>query len=133
VACFPIELGRRSRPLLRILFGVTPENAYVDLGDDLDARFGYGRIRTPLTNVASWRIEGPWPWITAIGIRRGIRDGVFTFAGTPKGGVRLDFRERVPTLRLFRTPALYLTVQDVEGFAAALSERGIPGEDARRR
>jgi hypothetical protein len=133
VACFPIELGRRSRPLLRILFGVTPENAYVDLGDDLDARFGYGRIRTPLTNVASWRIEGPWPWITAIGIRRGIRDGVFTFAGTPKGGVRLDFRERVPTLRLFRTPALYVTVQDVEGFAAALSERGIPGEDARRR
>jgi hypothetical protein len=133
VACFPIELGRRSRSLLRILFGVTPENAYVDLGDDLDARFGYGRIRTPLTNVASWRIEGPWPWITAIGIRRGIRDGVFTFAGTPKGGVRLDFRERVPTLRLFRTPALYLTVQDVEGFAAALSERGIPGEDARRR
>lgn len=133
MACFPIELGRRSRPLLRILFGVTPENAYVDLGDDLDARFGYGRIRTPLTNVASWRIEGPWPWITAIGIRRGIRDGVFTFAGTPKGGVRLDFRERVPTLRLFRTPALYLTVQDVEGFAAALSERGIPGEDARRR
>jgi hypothetical protein len=133
VACFPIELGRRSRPLLRILFGVTPENAYVDLGDDLDARFGYGRIRTPLTNVASWRIEGPWPWITAIGIRRGIRDGVFTFAGTPKGAVRLDFRERVPTLRLFRTPALYVTVQDVEGFAAALSERGIPGEDARRR
>ena len=133
MACFPIELGRRSRPLLRILFGVTPENAYVDFGDDLDARFGYGRIRTPLTNVASWRIEGPWPWITAIGIRRGIRDGVFTFAGTPKGGVRLDFRERVPTLRLFRTPALYLTVQDVEGFAAALSERGIPGEDARRR
>ena len=133
MACFPIELGRRSRPLLRILFGVTAENAYVDLGDDLDARFGYGRIRTPLTNVASWRIEGPWPWITAIGIRRGIRDGVFTFAGTPKGGVRLDFRERVPTLRLFRTPALYLTVQDVEGFAAALSERGIPGEDARRR
>jgi hypothetical protein len=133
VARFPIELGRRSRPLLRLLFGVTPENAYVDLGDELEAHFGYGRLRTPLTNIAAWRIEGPWLWITAIGIRRGIRDGVFTFAGTPKGGVRLDFRERVPTLRLFRTPALYVTVQDVEGFAAALSERGIPGEDARRR
>ena len=130
---FPIELGRRSRPLLRILFGVTPANAYVDLGDDLDARFGYGRIRTPLANVVSWRIEGPWLWITAIGIRRGIRDGVFTFAGTPKGGVRVDFRERVPTMRLFRTPALYVTVEDLEGFAAALSERGIPGEDARTR
>ena len=130
---FPIELGRRSRPLLRLLFGVTPENAYVDLGDDLEARFGYGLIRTPLANVVSWRIEGPWLWITAIGIRRGIRDGVFTFAGTPKGGVRLDFQERVPTMRFFRTPALYVTVEDLEGFAAALSERGIPGEDARRR
>ena len=130
---FPIELGRRSRPLLRLLFGVTPENAYVDLGDVLEARFGYGRIRTPLANVVSWRIEGPWLWITAIGIRRGIRDGVFTFAGTPKGGVRVDFRERVPTMRFFRIPALYVTVEDLEGFASALSERGIPGEDARRR
>ena len=130
---FPIGLGRQSRPLLRLLFGVTPENAYVDLGDDLEARFGYGLIRTPLANVVSWRIEGPWLWITAIGIRRGIRDGVFTFAGTPKGGVRVDFQERVPTMRFFRIPALYVTVEDVEGFAAALSERGIPGEDARRR
>ena len=130
---FPIELGRRSRPLLRLLFGVTPENAYVDLGDVLEARFGYGLIRTPLANVVSWRIEGPWLWITAIGIRRGIRDGVFTFAGAPKGGVRVDFGERVPTMRFFRTRALYVTVEDLEGFASALSERGIPGEDARRR
>jgi hypothetical protein len=129
---FPIELGRRSRPLLRVLFGVTPENAYVDLGEELDARFGYGRFRTPVGNIRSWRIEGPWLWITAIGIRRGIRDGVFSFGGTNKGGVRLDFRERVKGLRVFRTPALYVTVEDPDGFAAALFERGIPGEDARR-
>lgn len=133
MARFPIELGRRSRPLLRLLFGVTPENAYVDLGDDLDAHFGYGHFRTPLANIASWRIEGPWPWITAIGIRRGIRDGVFSFAGTSTGGVRVDFRERVRGLRLFRTPALYLAVEDPEALAAALSARGISGTDARRR
>ena len=130
---FPIELGRRSRALLGLLFGATAENAYVDLGEDLDARFGYGHFRTPVDNIVRWRIEGPWLWITAIGIRRGIRDGVFTFAGTHKRGVRLDFRERVKGLRIFRTPALYVTVDDPDGFAAALSERGIPGEDARRR
>lgn len=130
---FPIELGARSRGLLRVLFGVTPENAYVDLGDELDARFGHGRLRTPVGNIASWRIEGPWLWITAIGIRRGFRDGVFTFGGTPKGGVRMDFREPVPVMRFFHVPALYVTVEDLEGLAAALTDRGIPGEDARRR
>ena len=130
---FPIRIGRRSQPLLRVVFGVKPENAYVDLGEELDARFGYGRLRTPVTNIRSWRIEGPWLWITAIGIRRGIRDGVFSFDGVHTGGVRLDFRQRVPLLRLFRTPALYVTVNDPKAFSAALASRGIPGEDVRRR
>ena len=58
---------------------------------------------------------------------------MFSFAGTSTGGVRVDFRERVRGLRLFRTPALYLAVEDPEALAAALSARGIPGEDARRR
>lgn len=129
---FPIEIGRRSRLLLRILFGVRPETAFVEVGEELDARFGFGRLRTPISNVVSWRIEGPWLWITAIGIRRGIRHGDLTFGGTHRGGVRLDFRERVPAMRFFRVPALYVTVADTDGFTAALSALGIAGEDARR-
>lgn len=128
---FPIRLGRRSRPVLR-LFGVRSDNAYVDLDGELDARFGYSRIRTPVANVAAWRIEGPWRWITAIGVRRSSRHGDFTFGGTHRGGVRLDFREPV-RFGPFRVPALYVTVDDLEGFAGALSAHGIPGEDARRR
>jgi hypothetical protein len=127
---FPIEVGRKSRPLLR-LFGVKGNNAYVDLDDDLDARFGWARVRTPVSNIESWRIEGPWLWITAIGIRMSIRHRDLTFGGTPRGGVRIDFREPVSVFR-FEVPALYVTVEDLEGFAAALSERGIPGIDARR-
>jgi hypothetical protein len=126
---FPIEVGRRSRPLLR-LFGVKGANAYVDLGDELDARFGWARLRTPVGNIVSWRIEGPWLWITAIGVRRSIRHHDLTFAGTARGGVRLDFGEPVRALG-FSVPALYVTVEDLEGFAAALGERGIPGLDAR--
>ncbi len=62
---FPIRIGRRSRYVL-FLFGVRPANAYVDLGDDeLDAHFGFFRFRTATRNLASWRIEGPWRWITA--------------------------------------------------------------------
>lgn len=128
---FPIRLGTRSRPLLR-LWGVTPASAYVELDGDLEARFGALRVRTPVANITSWRIEGPWHWITAIGVRRSFRGGDITFGGNSTGGVRLDFRERVP-FSVLRVPALYVTVADLEGFAAALAARGIPGEDARRR
>ena len=130
---FAIRLGDRSRPLLR-LFGVRgPEYAWVELRDDtLEARFGRADVSTPLANVAGWRIEGPWLWITAIGIRRSFRHGDITFGGSPHGGVRLDFREPV-RVTFVDVPALYVTVDDLERFAAALTERGIDGVDARTR
>jgi hypothetical protein len=127
---FPIRVGRRSRPLL-YLFGVRPGNAYVDLDGELDARFGFYRVRTPISNIASWRIEGPWLWITAIGVRTSLRHRDVTFGGSHRGGVRVNFKEPVRFL-FFGIPALYVTVEDLEGFAAALAERGIDGEDARK-
>jgi hypothetical protein len=126
---FPIRLGPRSRPILR-LFGAREETAFVEVGEELLARFGWSTLRTPVSNIASWRIEGPWLWLTAIGLRRGIRGGDFTFGGNHRGGVRLDFHEPVPFFA-FKPRALYVTVADLEGFAAALAELGIPGRDAR--
>ena len=128
--CFPIRLGRRSKPLLR-LFGARDDNSYVDLDGELDARFGRSRVRTPIENIASWRIEGPWAWITAIGLRTSVRHHDVTFGGNPDGGVRIDFRTPVK-FGLIRMPALYVTVVDLEGLAAALTARGIPGVDARK-
>jgi hypothetical protein len=128
---YPIELGPRSRPLLRLFFRVTPERAYVDLGDELEARFGFGHLRVPIDDIVGWRIEGPWRWITAIGIRRSLRHGDFTFGGTHTGGVRLDFREPVRGMG-FDIPALYVTVEDPAAFTDALRARGISGTDARR-
>jgi hypothetical protein len=134
VARFPIRLGRRSRPLL-LLFGVREGNADVTLeGGVFLARFGFYRLRTPIANIARWRIEGPFRWITAIGVRRSVRGGDVTYGGSHHGGVRVDFRERVPWLRgLLRTPALYVTVGDLEGLAAELARLGIPGDDVRNR
>lgn len=128
---FPIRLGAKSRPLLR-LFGVGGrDDAWVELGDDtFESRFGRFRAATPLSNIAGWRIEGPWLWITAIGVRMSVRHGDITFGGSHRGGVRLDFRERV-RVGPFRVPALYVTVDDLLGFAAALTDRGIQGVDAR--
>ena len=126
---FPIRIGRRSRAYLR-LWTVRPDTAFVELGDDIDVRFGRFRIRTPLANLASWRIEGPFRWITAIGIRRSIRHGDVSFAGSPHGGIRIDFRQRV-RWGPFQVPAIYVGADDLDGLAAELMRRGVPGADAR--
>ena len=129
---FPIRIGPRSTLLLQVLFGVTPERAFVIVDDGLvTARFGRFEVRAAATNIERWRIEGPWRWITAIGVRRSVRGGDLSFAGSPRGGVRMDFRVSVP-YGPFHVPALYVGVEDLEGFAATLTELGIPGEDARR-
>jgi hypothetical protein len=132
---FPIRMGARSRTFLR-LWTARPETAHVDLdeGPDavLDVQFGRFRFRTPVANLASWRIEGPFRWITAIGIRRSIRHGDVSFAGSPQGGVRIDFKERV-RWRFLWVPAIYVGVDDLEGLAAELTRRGIAGTDARAR
>jgi hypothetical protein len=128
---FPIRIGARSAPLLRVLFGVSPDRAWVRLADGLvTARFGRFEVRSDIENVAHWRIEGPWLWITAIGVRMSIRHRDLSFAGSPRGGVRLDFATPV-RWSVFDLPALYVGVDDLEGFAAALSALGIPGQDAR--
>jgi hypothetical protein len=131
-ARWPIRLGRKSKPVL-LLFGARESNSYVDLDEQLEAHFGLYRISTPVANIARWRIEGPWSWFTAIGVRRGIRDGVASFGGNHVESVRLDFKDRVRWLRVLRTPALYVTVTDLESFTQALAARGIPGEDARKK
>ncbi len=127
---FPIRVGSKSRPLL-LLFGVRATNAYVDLGTELDAHFGLYRMHTPVENIVRWRLEGPWLWLTAIGVRMGIPNGDLTFGGNHHGGVRLDFRDKV-RWGPFKVPTFYVTVEDMEGLGAALAARGIPGEDARK-
>ena len=94
------------------------------------ARFGWWTFEVPIGGIASWRIEGPWHWITAIGVRRSVRHGDVSFAGSPRGGVRLDLRTPVKWT-IFHVPVFYAGVEDLEGFAAALTEVGIAGMDAR--
>jgi hypothetical protein len=127
---FELRVEPRYALLLRI-FGVRPGNACVELGETFEAHFGWSHVSTPASNITRWSIEGPWLAITALGVRMSIRHRDLSFAGTARGGVRVDFRDRVPYWR-FRLPALYVAVEDLEGFAAALTARGVPGEDRRR-
>jgi len=134
-AQLPIRIGARSRLPLRIFFGVRPQRASLELGDAPDGevvvRFGWATFRTPLANISGWRLEGPWKWITAIGIRVNWLNREVSFDGSPHGGVRLDFHRPVRWLKV-NVPAIYVSVDDLDAAAAALSARGISGVDARK-
>jgi hypothetical protein len=127
---FPIRVGRRSRWVLR-LFTATPETAYAEVGEDLLIRFGRFRFRTPLSNVARYRIEGPFIWIKAIGVRMSIRGHDVSFCGSAHGAVRMDLKTPVKWGPI-RVPAVWAGADDLDGLAAELARRGIPGQDNRR-
>jgi hypothetical protein len=133
---YPIRVGRKSRLFLRVVFGVRADDAWIELGDGPDdplrVRFGWWPFATTMGNVVRWQIEGPWRWITAIGYRMSIRQRDLTFGGSAHGGVRIDFRTRVPWL-LFKIPAIYVSADDLDALAAALAARGVPGADIRRK
>jgi hypothetical protein len=128
---YPIRIGRRSRLFLRFFFGVRPGHDLVRLEDGMiEIRFGWFSPRFPVSQVVRWRIEGPWLWVTAIGVRLSLRHRDLSFAGSPRGGVRMDLE---PQYRYgpLSIPAFYVGVEDLDGFAAELAALGIPGEDAR--
>jgi hypothetical protein len=131
---FPMRIGRRSLPILGI-WGVKAGLAYLEVGDGPDgeiaARFGRVRFNARLDNIVSWQIEGPFIWVKAIGLRRSLRHGDVSFAGSAHGGVRMDFRAPV-RWSIFRVPALYFGADDLDALASALTARGISGRDLRQ-
>jgi hypothetical protein len=130
-ARFPIRFGRRSRWLL-LLWTATPKTAYAEVGDDLLIRFGRFRFRTPLSNVARYRIEGPFTWIKAIGVRMSVLgDHDVSFCGSAHGAVRMDLKAPVKWGPI-RVPYVWAGADDLEALAAELARHGIPGEDVRR-
>src|SRR4051794_5380740 len=127
---FPIRVGRRSRWVLW-LFTATPQTAYAEVGEDLEIRFGRFRIPTPISNIDRYRVEGPFTWIGAIGIRRSFRGGDVSFCGSAHGAVRMDVKEPIRWGPL-RVPAVWAGADDLDGLAAELAGRGIRGEDIRQ-
>ncbi|MHB8459152.1 MAG: hypothetical protein ACYDAK_06095 [Candidatus Limnocylindrales bacterium] len=127
---FLIRMQPGLRPIL-LLFGVRAGKAAVTLDDGrLAARFGFFRAETPVANIARWDITGPYRWWRAVGVRRTIGTHDLSFGGSAHGGVCLHFREPV-RVGVLRVTDLYVTVDDLEGLGAALTDHGIAGEDLR--
>jgi len=117
-----------STPLswpLRLL-GVSPWTAHVDVDrGELSVRYGPWTLHTPLSNIASVQVTGPYNPLRSVGVHISLTDRGVTFGTTPQRGVCVTFREPVaaalPT-GLLRHPGLTVTVEDVEGLRRLLQQ-----------
>jgi hypothetical protein len=112
-----------------LLFGVTPANAGVDVADGhLLARYGLWSVRTPLDNVAGTQVTGPYTTLKTMGpAHLSLADRGLTFSSNAERGLCISFHEPVPGLEptgRLRHPALTVTVEDIDGLAAALAAPG---------
>ena len=107
------------------IFGVTPRTAWVDVHSDaLEARFGPWHVRTPMLNIRSVEVTGPYAFLKTAGpARLGVSDRGLTFATNGDRGVLITFRVPVAGIEpfgLLRHRELTVTVADVDSFAALL-------------
>lgn len=117
-------------PKLRVLaaaFGVTPSTARVELDDlHLRVRFGAWRLLTPVSNIVSAELSGPYQWWKVAGPPRlSLADRGITFATTTAQGVCLRFRSPVPALLpggLVKHPGVTVTVEEPAELLAALPQ-----------
>lgn len=118
-----------SRPLSwpLALLGVTPWTAHVDVTDDEFAvRFGPWSLVTPLSNVESAEVTGPYLPFKVIGPHISLADRGVTFGTTWRRGVCVRFRTPVPAALpggLLRHPGATVTVSDADRLAAVLEQR----------
>jgi hypothetical protein len=126
---FPFRFDPTYRRLAR-LFGVTPARAWVDLGEEeLEARYGPWRLRTPTSNIAAAELTGPYAFFKTAGpARLGITDRGLTFASNGDRGVCINFHSPVPGIGRIRHPELTVTVLDVDALMKALTARDPGGE-----
>lgn len=110
-------------------FGVIPSTTGIDItsggdgGTTLRVRFGPWVVETPLANIESTCVTGPYHWIKTAGpARLSMVDRGLTFATNGQRGVCLLFHEPIrgldPRGRI-QHPGLTVTPADVEGFRTA--------------
>jgi len=90
--------------------------------DTFTATFGHWRVETARANVSEGHITRDYLWWKAIGVRASFADDGLTFGTSAHGGVCVHFVEPVDKVIGFKNhSALTVTVDDLEGLAAALA------------
>lgn len=119
----------RFTPLYRLAalpFGVTESTAAVEVdATQLRIRFGPWRVRTPLSNVVSTTMTGPFSALKTAGpAHLSFVDHGMTCATNGERGLCIRFQEPVRGLEpfgLLRHPAVTVTVEECERLAGVLA------------
>jgi hypothetical protein len=82
------------RRILSVL-GIRPNVAWARVGADLEVRFGRWHAITPVTNVASAAVTGPYVPAKVIGPHLSLQDKGVTFGTNSQRGVCLTFAQPV--------------------------------------
>jgi hypothetical protein len=128
---FPVRIGPRTLPFL-VPFGVwSKRRAEVAFeGDDVVIRFGWFGARIAVADIERWDQDGPFVWWRAIALRHTLFKNDVSFLGSDQPAIRLWLRtpRRVAWFR--GVQLVYVGVEDLDGFGAELTRRGIPGPAA---
>lgn len=129
---FAFAIDGRYTPVL-LAWGVTKGSAWLRIDDDmLEARFGLFKVSTPVSNINGYQLSGDYKAYRAIGVRGSLVDKGITFGSNTHRGLCMTFDEPIAVKPGVgqKHPGLTVTVEDVDGLAAELDERGIPRTDA---
>ena len=121
---YPFRFDTRYR-LAALPFGVTPRSAHVTIADDqLEVVFGPWKLWSPLANITSVQVTGPFRFVKTAGPPHvSLVDLGITFATNGDEGVCMAFREPVPSIEpthRLRHHGVTVTVADVAGLTQAL-------------
>ncbi|MEP6462224.1 MAG: hypothetical protein ABJC62_02155 [Frankiaceae bacterium] len=125
---FDFDFDPRFR-LPLALAGITPSTTAAYLRDGhFEVRFGAWTLRTPISNITSAELAGPFRWVRAVGVRLSLTDRGVTFGTTARRGVCLTFRTPVPgiePLGVLRHPGATVTVREPEALMLAMRAAGV--------
>lgn len=119
---FAFDFDPRYRRILRLLT-VTPASSWVEVGEHLEVRYGRWHVRTPVTNIRSVCVTGPYVPKRVIGPHLSLVDAGLSFGTNARRGICALFERPVPgadPAGVLKHPGLTLTLKDVEGFALAV-------------
>ncbi|HVB07292.1 MAG TPA: hypothetical protein VNF07_13700 [Acidimicrobiales bacterium] len=126
---FGFRIDPRYWPVLAP-FGLRPRRDGVTLTEEgaLEARLGFVRLATPLSNVTGAHVTRNYRWWTAPGVRLSGADDGLSFGTNREAGVCIHFAEKVPSrLRKSGHSALTVTVAEPERLAEVLGGEAAPG------
>jgi hypothetical protein len=129
---FPFRVTRNAK----LVFwpwglGIRPTDAVLD-ADTIRVRFGWFGATIKLADITRYEIQGPFNWLRAITIRHTWFTQDISYCTDERGAVVLYLSTPRRLAFVRKVSQVYVGIDDLDGLASALHERGISGEDKRR-